>query len=434
MALSVILSCITPRGYWQGDLVQFSISSALRVAAPFGLLLMQPTAVVAQSTEAPPSFNAAQIPNIKRIGTNYTIQNPVRSDGLLRIYVLTTPYGEVTVQGDEMLRMRLNELSALALLENVSSSDSFGKALAEAGVSPVVFTARLITNPIGTVQNTLAGVGGFFGRVGSGIANAGKTPDDTVSSVLGVTDQRRQLAAAYGVDPYTDFPPLNAKLEQLSQAAAMGGLVVTAALFAIPGGAGIIVSNLSTAYKLNDIGLAELARSYTAAQILDLNRSRLVAMGVDPDLIERLLANRNYTPIDMAAMVAALDSMGGVRGREEYVACAAAVGARAIAYVMRRQAELMADDYRRHGSYARFVALVGYPYVITRDGHIQTMAPIDALSWTRETAAGFGSVNAERKRIAPNARGELRITGQATAMAKRWFKAHGWTVQEQQRP
>jgi hypothetical protein len=404
------------------------------MAVPFGLLLMQPAAVVAQSVEAPPSFNAAQIPGIKRIGANYTIQNPVRSDGLLRIYVLTTPYGEMTVQGDEMLRMRINELAALTLLEKLSSSESFGKALTEAGLSPVIFTGRLLTNPAGTVENTLAGIGGFFGRVSSGINNSGKTPDDAVSSVLGITEQRRQLAATYGVDPYTDFPPLNAKLEQLSQAAALGGLAVTGALLAIPGAAGIIVSNLSTAYKLNDIGINELARNFTASQILDLNRKRLEAMGVDPDLSARLLANRNYTPIDMAAMVAALDSMAAVKGREAFVACAAAVDARAIAYVMRRQAELMADDYRLHGNYARFVALVGYPYVITRDGRIMTLSPIDELSWTSETATGFGSVTAERKHIAPNAHGELRITGQATALAKRRLEAQGWTVLEHQRP
>ena len=91
--------------------------------------------------------------------------------------------------------------------------------------------------------------------------------------MLGVTDQRRQIAATYGVDPYTDFPPLNAKLEQLSQAAALGGLAVTGAFLAIPVVAGLIVSNLSTAYKLNDIGIEELARKYTASQILDLNRN-----------------------------------------------------------------------------------------------------------------------------------------------------------------
>ena len=108
-----------------------------------------------------------------------------------------------------------------------------------------------------------------------------------------MTSERRILAATYGVDPYTDFPPLDAKLKQLSEAAALGGLTVTGALLAVPGAAGIVASNLSTANRLNDVGIKELARNYTASQILDLNRERLNAMGISPEMNEALLSNRN---------------------------------------------------------------------------------------------------------------------------------------------
>jgi hypothetical protein len=413
-----------------------SSALVLRALALLALLLapMGFAQAQAQTVEKPPSFNAAQIPGIKRVGQNYTIRNPVKSDGILRVYVLATPYGDITVHGDEMLRMRINELNALAVMEKVANSEAFGKALAEAGLSPLVFTGHLITNPVGTVQNTFAGVGSFFNRLGSGMANAGKTQDDALSSLLGVTDQRRQIAATYGVDPYTDLPPLNEKLQQLSQAAATGGLVVAGAMMAIPGGiAGLIVSNLSTANKLNDLGLEELARSYTASQILDINRAVLSKMGVGDELNARLLANRNYTPIDAAALVAALDSLHGVQHRELFVARAAAANGRAIAYVMRRTAEYLADDYRRHGGYVRFVSFADFPYVVTRDGRVMALLPIDALSWTRETAVGFIAVSNARKAMAPTSRGQLRITGMATAMAKREMKARGWAVLEHQR-
>jgi hypothetical protein len=414
--------------------MRFSLGAVLHALAPLALILAQPAGASAQAFENPPSFNAAKIPGIKRVGPNYTIRNPVRSDGILRVYVLTTPYGELTVNGDEMLRMRINELRALAELEKVSTSESFGKALAEAGISPLKFAGQLIVNPIGTVGNTLTGVGAFFGRAASGINNAGKTPDDAMSSLFGVSDERRHLAAAYGVDPYTDFPPLAAKLEQLSQAAAMGGLVVAGALLAIPGGvATLVVSNLSTAYKLNDIGISELARDYTAAQILDINRKILFDMGVDEALRERLLANRNYTPIDMAAMVAAIESIAAAQDRPAFFARAAEANGRAIAYFMRRQAELLADDYRRHGGYVRFVALASYPFVVTRRGDVMALLPIDILSWTRTTSAGFGQVTAERKQVAPKAHGVLRIAGTATSLAKRRLKAEGWTVHERVR-
>ena len=69
------------------------------------------------------------------------------SDGLLRIYTLTTPYGEFTVHGDQMLRMRINELAALYELEKIANSESYGKALLDAGLSPFKYTGRLITDP-----------------------------------------------------------------------------------------------------------------------------------------------------------------------------------------------------------------------------------------------------------------------------------------------
>ena len=414
--------------------MRISSGLALRALAPLALVVAQTAALPAQTVEQPPSFNAAQLPGIKRVGENYTIRTPVKSDGILRVYVLVTPYGDITVQGDEMLRMRINELNALAALEKVSNSESFGKALAEAGLSPLKFAGGLIINPVGTVQNTMSGVGNFFGRLNADMNNMGKTPDDALSGLLGVTDQRRVLAATYGVDPYTDLKPLAEKLQVLSQAAATGGLVVTGALAVVPGGAGIIVSNLATANKLNDLGLEEVARKYTAAQILDINRNLLKKMGVDDELNNKLLSNAYYTPLDMAAMVAALDSMGGVRDRDVFVSRAAAADGRAIAYVLRRTAELMADDYRKHGGYVRFVSLAAFPYVITRDGRIMALLPIDALSWTRDTSVGFTAVSNERRRIAPKARGELRITGTATALAKQRLAAEGWTVLERQKP
>jgi hypothetical protein len=322
---------------------------------------------------------------------------------------------------------------ALSLLEKVSSSDTFGKSLVNAGLNPIKYTGRLITNPIGTVQNTLGGIGAMFGRIGSGLNNAGKTQDDALAGLLGVTSERRILAAAYGVDPYTDFAPLDAKLKQLSEAAALGGLAVTGALLAVPGAAGIVVSNLSTANKLDNIAISDLARQYTAAQILDLNRAKLANMGVAPELNATILANRNYTPIDMAAMVAALDSMKDVAGRPVFIDRAAAADTRATAFFMRRLAELMAKEAKPRG-YAQIVTLGGLPFASTRDGRIVTVAPFDAVSWTAETAARVGAFTVERKALAAKATGELRITGQATALARKQLKAEGWTLVEGQKP
>ena len=49
----------------------------------------------------------------------------------------------------------------------------------------------------------------------------------------------------------------------------------------VPGAAGIVVSNLTTASTLGDMKIEDMARDLTAVQILDRNRQRLAAMGVD---------------------------------------------------------------------------------------------------------------------------------------------------------
>ncbi len=377
--------------------------------------------------ERPPNFAANKIPGIKIGDENYSIQDPVRSDGLLRLYTLGTPYGDVNVQGDQMLKMRIVELAALRELEKISGSESFGKALAEAGLSPLKYTGRLITNPAQTVQDTFSGIGNMFGRIGANMNNMGKTNENAVASLLGVTEQRRKLATRFGVDPYTDLSPLSAKLERLSEAAATGGLTVSGALFVVPGAAGIVVSNLSTANRLGDAKLEDLARDYTPAQIMDLNRQRLKAMEVEPELIEALLVNRNYTPIDLAATVAALDSMNAVADRRLFFQQAQNANSRGIAYFTRKRAEMIAAHGR---DLTQFIILGGYPFNLTRDGRVVGIMPVDALSWTETTSKALSDAAADAKRRAPNARGELRISGQATALAKQKLKALGWSVVE----
>jgi hypothetical protein len=381
----------------------------------------------AQNYERPPNFVAAKIRSVKPIGANYTIKEPVRSDGLFRLYTLATPYGEFHVQGDYMLRMRLQELHALAELEKLSQSEQYGKALVNAGLSPIKYTAKLVTDPVNTVQNTFAGIGSFFGSIGSGMANMGKTQDDAMSSLLGVSRERRLLAAQVGVDPYTDFQPLAAKLKLLSEAAALGGLTVTGAMMAIPGAAGIVVSNLSTANTLGDMRVEELARNYTAAQLLDLNRKRLIEMGVDKELAEAFLMNRNYTPVDITTITAALEAMGPVADKAVFVRRAASINVRGYAFAMRKHAEMAAKHARTSG-FTRFVSLGGFPFNQARDGTVIGVMPVDIVSWTEVTARAFGGSSADLRKI--GRAGELRFTGTATNLAKQRLQASGWRVVE----
>jgi hypothetical protein len=390
--------------------------------------------VPAQPFEQPPTFRIEQIAGFFPSGDNYTIKNPVRSDGLLRIYTVATPYGEFTVHGDQLLRLRLNELAALHELEKIAGSESYGKALVDAGLSPFKYTGRLITDPKKTVGDTFSGINSMFGRISADLSNIGKTPGDPISGLLGVTDQRRKLATKVGVDPYTDFPPLDAKLTQLAQAAAAGGLTVQAAMLAVPvTTVGIVYSNLGTASDMERVQIDELARDRTVSQIFDLSREKLHAMGADIDLTEALLANRNYTPIDMAALAMALDSLPAVRDRTVFLQRAVQIDGRSLAFFMRRHAEMLKNQQGRGAGFVRFVSLGGYPFNVTRDGRLIGAMPLDSLSWPAATAAVWRQCAADARRISATGRVELRITGTATTLARKELQALGWRVVENTR-
>src|SRR5262245_15513474 len=163
--------------------------------------------------ERPATFAPNKIPGIRASGPNYSILNPVRSDGFLRIYNVRSPYGDFTIVSDAMMQRRIRELNAIIELDKLTESDSFNKALAEAGLAPVKFAGELLVNPVQAIGNTLNGIGNQMSQFSSGLNNAGKSQDAPFGG-FGADQKRRELAARLLVDPYTDFEPLQARLQK----------------------------------------------------------------------------------------------------------------------------------------------------------------------------------------------------------------------------
>jgi len=397
-----------------------------RLAAAIAVL---PFAVDAQaeSFEQPPSFSAVKILGDAASGTNYVVVDPVPSDGYLRNYTLRTPVGVFKVNGDQMLFMRFKELAALDALNKTAGSERFAKAVLKAGLSPLEFAGNLITRPISTVENTVSGVGQFFDGIGSGVRNAGKSQDSTFASVTGAAKEKRLLAYQYGVDPYTDFKPLAERLDSLSRASALGGLAVKGAFIAVPGAAGAVVSNVSTANSLN-----EAVRDNSAAQLLDANRKGLIGLGIKKDIVEKFLSNRNYTPVDVIAMVAALTQLRKLSGLDMVVARAATAGNRDIAYLTRRRVELIAGYQQKSGTLAGFVAVQGspFPLCVTKENGIVGIFPFDAVSWTEPTSQVFAAMTAAAGGHGAQGPKLFAITGTATPLAKKNLAKLGWKLRE----
>lgn len=392
-------------------------------------LLLAAFAGMAQAAdvENPPVFSASTLLGPKVQGPGYTVAPKVASDGYVRIYSLETPWGPVTVHGDHRLQTRFKELAAIDAMERTSQSKAFGDAVVQAGLKPVQFAGKLVTDPVDTVKNTVSGVGNMFNSIGSGIRNRGKTPESTMQSITGAAKQRRLIAYNYGVDPYSQFPPLKQKLDQMSDAAAAGGLAVTGAFIAIPGAAGTIVSNVATAGNVND-----MVRDYSAAQLMDMNRKSLTKMGVSPSLVELLLANTNYTPTDMTVMTSSLASMGRLNNLDALMGLAAQAMNRDDAEFMRWRIELMATYQKSMHSMTGFIAIPGVPLPMatSRDNGLIGVFPLDALSWTADTSRSITAITQAARAQGITGPMSLIITGTATPLAQKQLAKLGWTLQQ----
>lgn len=399
----------------------------LRAASLALIAAAMVTSAHAKDLENPPTYKASALLGDVAQGPGYQIQEKVSSDGYLRLFVIDTTWGSLNVHGDELLGVRLKEILALDALERTANSQEFSDALVKAGLKPVEFASNLVANPAGTVKKTISGVGQMFNSIGSGIRNAGKTQESAAAGISGAAKQRRLIAYNYGIDPYTDWPPLKQKLDQLSRAAAAGGLAVTGAFMLIPGAAGTVISNVSTADTLN-----QMVRDYSAAQLMDMNRKALRGTGADAKLVEELLANTHYTPIDMTDMSAALKGMGRLANINVLIARAAEAESRDAAFFMRKRVELMAAYQQKTGGITGFVTLGVSPFpVATTSGNgLAGIFPLDALSWTADTSSAITSLTSAARAEGMTGPLVLAITGTATPLAKKQLAALGWKLEQ----
>jgi hypothetical protein len=399
--------------------------NGLGAAALAVILAFAAAPTMAAQIEDPPTASAATILGAQSRGANYEIDNPVRSDGFLYIFSLKTPDGRFQIEGRDMLNVRLRELGAITALERMDKSQAYVDAAAKAAKKPVDLAVGLVSNPIGTVQQSMSGVGALFSRIGASANNMGKSRDNTADSLLGVSSAKRQLAARLGVDPYTDFKPLADKLEDMARVIALGDLTVSGAYMAIPGGAGMAVGYSKTA---QDAGQWVLDK--TAAELRDANRAKLAAMGVPASVVGAFLDNKFYTPLDQTIIVTALGKMTGVANRNLFVARAAQAPNRDLAFFVRRRAELTAEHHLRVEPFSEFVMFRGFPFNRTRSGKIVMVVGLDHLIWTRQASDMVAVIDQDIKQGKPGTVVEIRLTGTASERAKEGLRERGWKLFE----
>ncbi len=131
------------------------------------------------------------------------------------------------------------------------------------------------------------------------------------------------------------------------------------------------------------------------------------------------------TPADLLIMSRALAKLGA-QNTAVFIALAAEVGSRNVAFYQRSHAELLAAHSTELGGIARFITVAGRVVAVTRSGNVVAAFTFDGLVWTPVPQRTFREVTAELPRGAGPP--VFATTGAVTPMAAAEIGKLGWKV------
>jgi len=439
------------------------------------LLALVALALGAEELEVPPIelSAAARLPPELLAGEHFRVLEPVENDGFMNHWRMASDWGPFEAASDELLRVRLHEIEALAQLEQVTSTDAFKEAFEKALTGKYEAARDVVQHPVETIKRIPHGVARMLRRTtrrarnlterseakydeleeklderreakaereaaeaaGDGSAGADaatdaerrqKTLHEAGEVAKDVGDEaRRQFlrlvgyrrarlgwARSLAVDPYGDNEPLNEQLLRVSIASTAGGLPIRfAPLPTIP-------------------GLAELGRIKSMVYDLDeldlrlRNEAIFFDLGFTRAQVDRLYDERiwNATLItDLADAFQALESVPNLEALMAWALSAADLDE------ARFQAAVDGRYARIHAERAPIVRFAPSDALVTArlaDGTTVAAFAVDHLAWS-EAAVELFDVALRSDSDEQSKAVELELRGDATAAARRALAARG---------
>jgi hypothetical protein len=386
--------------------------------------------------EEPPVLKASDLaPATMLKGPRFTVDERVPVADLLPHFTVRSDFGVFEAHGRDMLGTRVIEVGALDQLEKTSKTEEFLQAAGGAVARPVQAAGHMVMNPVETIKGAPAAVGRFFDRVqlgGKAIASAaegqGTTADKTAAvtkrvggvtaDVLGYEQERRALAKRLGVDPYTTNHVLSEKMNDIAWVAFSGRVGVnTVIAVAVPFSMAISATSITN----------DMVWDMKPADLLALDEKKLRDMGISEGGIGAMLSNQWYSITSLTSLVNSLDSLAGVKGRDQIVDFAAAAAGEDRARIIVGVVEMLA----RYHATVQPLAQVSAPGPViarTRAGAVLVPAPLDYVPWTQRVAAFAHRPDLKAKERT------VWLTGRLSPAATRQFAAAGWTVREEPTP
>jgi hypothetical protein len=412
------------------------MKTAIAVLTATAFMLIGSAATHAQAPagyEAEPVLNAKDLADADVLkGPHFTVDPKVPVKGFIERFTIRSQYGTFQANGQRMLPIRVNEVEALAKLDDLSKTKEFAEAAGKAIARPVTSTVNMLVHPVDTITGFPGGVARLFGRIelgtervvqaatapgasgGERTAEASKRVGMATLSALGFEKERRDLAKSLGVDPYTTNEVLSEKLTSAAWVAFSGRFMIqTATSILVP------------------YSMAMSAMTITNSSIYDtppadlINNATMIfnSTGATDAQVKALVQNPQYSVTVLTELALAIQRLQGVSGLDSVVIFAAAARTQDECRFVAGAANMLA---RYHEAVAP-IAQVSAPGPIlgrTSGGTLVLPAPVDYIAWLERVGAAANRPDLQ----APEK--VLFVSGRLTPRAQKELTKRGWKLFE----
>ena len=399
--------------------------SALVMVSLLGVVL---PAFAQQGYEAPPVLSASKIlPPELLSGPNHRVRERVTNDGYLNIYQIDSKFGTFTAVSTAVLRKRIGEINAMVVMEKVQDSKEYIASFKEAGLDAMTSAMSLVTSPVQTLSGAAQGLGAAFERVGGTLFGAERSgsEESRIKDAIGFAATKRQYAYQFNVDVYSENQKMQDMLNKISWAGYAGSLTWSAAMAAVPGGAGIAMTVVGSNKLLNQV-----FQNTPPVELRKMNTEKLNAMGVNPEITDAFINNTVFSPREQTLLVHALGEMNGVADRGALVRLSLPSQNSTVALFRQRQAEMYAGYNKSVAPLQSFISLGQFAMSRTVNGALVANFPADYLVWTEPMARWMTGANQAVNNLPGVKERHLWLTGSLSPRARKEIASRGWQIHD----
>jgi hypothetical protein len=361
-------------------------------------------------------------------GERFKVDERVQNDGYLNYYTIHSDFGDFEAESTAMLRVREREIDALASLEELSGTEVFISAMADAGMDEIRVIGAFASRPVATLKGLPQGVERMFSqysrRADDAVADTRKylasqkdlklsdrEYEDYKQSAVELTeryfkisDAERDWARRLGTDPYTSNDTLRKAIKDVAWVDRLGRIAHRYSGLSIP--------YVGWVAKVNDAVWGK-----DPYELRDFNRARLAATGADEELIDAFLENPWISPTRQTELTESISILESATGLAGILRQSLNVVTEVEALYFVRSVSLLAWYHQNQSGFASVNTELAIPGGVKPDGTAVLLFPSDYVYWTQtmaQTALEYRALSEGH----PGQKPEMWILGQVSERAR----------------